>query len=83
MSPRRELADPTLEPEERELVDRVEARRDDLIALACELIAFDTTSRSSDDEPPRDEAALQQRLADRLSAHGAEIDLAARNSRPA
>ncbi|HEX5782727.1 MAG TPA: M20/M25/M40 family metallo-hydrolase [Solirubrobacteraceae bacterium] len=75
MSPRRALADPTLEPEERELVDRIEARRDDLIKLACELIAFDTTSRSTNDEPPRDEAALQQRLADRLSAHGAEIDL--------
>ena len=65
----------TLDAEERELVDRVAARRDDLVALACELIALDTTSRSSNDDPPRDEAALQQRLADRLRARGAEIDL--------
>jgi acetylornithine deacetylase/succinyl-diaminopimelate desuccinylase-like protein len=65
----------TVDAEERELVDRVAARREDLVALACELIAFDTTSRSSNDDPPRDEAALQQRLAERLRAHGAEIDL--------
>jgi acetylornithine deacetylase len=71
----RALADPTLEAEERDLVDRVAARREDLVALACELIAIDTTSRSSNDDPPRGEAALQQRLADRLAERGAEIDL--------
>ena len=69
------MADPTLDAEERNLVDRVAARREDLVALACQLIAFDTTSRSANDEPPRDEVALQQRLAERLRAHGAEIDL--------
>ena len=71
----RALADPTLDAEERDLVSRVAARREDLVALACELIAIDTTSRSSTGDPPRGEAALQQRLADRLAAHGAEIDL--------
>ena len=71
----RALFTPHLDAEEQALVERVEAQREDLVALACELIAFDTTSRSSNEDPPRDEAALQRALADRLSAHGAEIDL--------
>src|SRR4029453_13219463 len=66
---------PTLDGDEQALVDRVAARRDDLVALACELIAFDTTSRTEADDPPRDEAALQGALAQRLRARGAEIDL--------
>src|SRR6478735_5948747 len=65
----------SLEGEERALVDAVAERRDELVALACELIAYDTTSRSAPDEPARDEAQLQRALADRLHDHGAEIDL--------
>ena len=72
----RALADPTLDAEERDLVSRVAARREDLVALACELIGH------RHDEPlvhrrvrRASEAALQQALADRLAAHGAEIDL--------
>jgi acetylornithine deacetylase len=65
----------TLDADEQALVDRVAARRDDLVALACALIAFDTTSRSETDDPARDEVALQRLLADRLRARGAEIDL--------
>jgi acetylornithine deacetylase len=65
----------TLDADEQALVDRVAARRDDLVALACALIAFDTTSRSETDDPARDEVALQTLLADRLRARGAEIDL--------
>jgi hypothetical protein len=65
----------TLDADEQALVERIEERRDDLVALACELIGFDTTSRSSIEDPPREEAALQQALADRLAAAGAEIDL--------
>ena len=66
---------PTLDSAERALVDRVAARRDDLVALACRLIAFDTTSRPGTDDPARDEVALQSTLAERLGARGAEIDL--------
>jgi len=73
--PGRTIDATTLDADERTLVDRVEARRDDLVALACQLIGFDTTSRSSPDEPAREEAALQSALAARLRAHGAEIDL--------
>jgi acetylornithine deacetylase len=65
----------TLDRAEQDLVDRVAARRDDLVALACSLIAFDTTSRSGADDPARDEVALQTLLAERLRARGAEIDL--------
>jgi acetylornithine deacetylase len=65
----------TLDADEQALVDRVEQRRDELVALACEIIGFDTTSRSSIEDPAREEAALQQALADRLAAAGAEIDL--------
>ena len=35
--------------------------------LACELIGYDTTSRSAPDEPAREEAALQRALAARLA----------------
>lgn len=66
---------PSLDADEQALVDAVAARRDDIVALACELIGYDTTSRSGPDDPPRDEAPLQQALADRLGARGAEVDL--------
>jgi acetylornithine deacetylase len=59
---------------ERGACDAIAERRDDLVALASELIAFDTTARTVGD-PPRQEAALQELLADRLRAIGAEIDL--------
>jgi len=70
-----DLGAATLDADEQALADRVEARREDLVALACSLIGFDTTSRSSNEDPPREEAALQQSLADRLTAVGAEVDL--------
>src|SRR4051794_27819034 len=71
----RELDEATLDGDEQALVDRVAARRDELVELACRLIAFDTTSRAGNDDPARDEVALQSFLAERLSTHGAEIDL--------
>jgi len=46
-----------------------------IVALASELIAFDTTTRAQPDDPARDEAALQALLADRLRAAGAEVDV--------
>lgn len=65
----------TLNADERRLVDRIAERREELVALASELIRFDTTSRSDPAAPAREEAALQQALADRLAAAGAELDL--------
>src|SRR5688500_10495693 len=64
-----------LDADEQALVARVALRRDDIVALACELIAFDPPSRPAADEPARQEAALQQALPERLRGAGAEIDL--------
>ena len=61
--------------DEAALIDAVGERRDEVVALACELIGFDTTSRSDAGAPARQEAALQDAVAARLRAHGAEIDL--------
>src|SRR3954452_283376 len=63
------------EVDERVLVGAVGERREDVFALACELVGYDTTSRSDPGAPAREEAALQEALADRLRACGAEIDL--------
>jgi len=59
---------------ERRICDAVAERRDEVVALASTLIGFDTTARNVGD-PPREEAALQEHLAGRLRAAGAEIDL--------
>jgi len=59
---------------ERRICDAVAERRNDVVALASTLIGFDTTARNVGD-PPREEAALQEHLAGRLRAVGAEIDL--------
>jgi len=64
-----------LDAAERALVERIADRREEIVALTRELIGFDTTSRAGIDEPAREEAALQQALADRLRTAGAEIDL--------
>ena len=53
------------------LVEAVAARRGELVALATELIGFDTTAG----DEPREEAALQQHMRKRLAAAGAEVDL--------
>jgi len=59
---------------ERSVCTAIEHDRDRLVALAADLIAFDTTAREVGD-PPRSEAALQEYLAARLRAIGAETDL--------
>ena len=59
---------------ERRLIDEIAERRDELVELASELIAFDTTARHVGD-PPREEAALQEYLAGRLEAAGAPTEL--------
>jgi acetylornithine deacetylase len=56
---------------ERLVLDAVAARRDDIVALATELIAFDTTAG----DESREEAALQRHLRERLDGAGAETDL--------
>jgi acetylornithine deacetylase len=59
---------------EQRVLDAIEQRTDELVALTTTLIGFDTTARGPDD-PPRDERALQEHLAARLRAAGAEVDL--------
>ncbi|MEA2481005.1 MAG: hypothetical protein QOJ07_2927, partial [Thermoleophilaceae bacterium] len=48
--------------------------RDDLVRLVSDLVAFDTTARSTGDTP-RQEADLQRYLGERLAAHGATVDI--------
>jgi acetylornithine deacetylase len=50
----------------------IAARRDEIAELAQTLVRFDTTARNAGD-PPRDEAALQAVLGDRLRAAGAYV----------
>src|ERR1700760_108179 len=59
---------------ERDLCQAIAAGRDELGELASALIGFDTAAREVGD-PPRQEAALQEYLAEGLRAYGADIDL--------
>lgn len=60
--------------QERAALAAIEERREDLIRLTSELIAFDTITHRPG-EAPRDEVRLQEHVARRLEAVGAEIDL--------
>lgn len=64
----------SLSDAEHRVVAEIERRADDLVELLADLVRFDTTAREPDD-PPRDEAALQRYLAERLEGAGAETDL--------
>jgi acetylornithine deacetylase len=57
------------------VVEEIRARQDELVELAAELIGFDTTARAAPGEQARDELALQEMLAQRLGAIGAETEL--------
>jgi len=59
---------------ERGVCDAIADGQDELVELASALIGFDTTAREVGDSP-RQEAALQEYLAEGLRAYGAEIDL--------
>jgi acetylornithine deacetylase len=59
---------------ERAVCEAIAERGGEIVALASALIGFDTTARNVGD-PPREEAALQAFLADRLRASGAEVDV--------
>jgi len=60
---------------EREVVEGVARRRDDLVELLRALITFDTVTHTPG-SPAREEAALQRFLGHRLAARGAEVRLA-------
>ncbi|HLL49587.1 MAG TPA: M20/M25/M40 family metallo-hydrolase [Thermomicrobiales bacterium] len=64
----------SLTDSERQIMEEIARRRDELVALASDLIAFDTTAREHNDDPAREEAALQKYLAARLRTAGAETD---------
>lgn len=64
-----------LDGRRRAVVERIRAKRDALVALASDLIRFDTTARTLPDEPCRQEQPLQELLAERLHAAGAEVEL--------
>ena len=63
-----------LSPTEQRVVDALAARRDALVALTSELIAFDTVTHTAG-SAPRQERALQEHLAALLRGHGAEVEL--------
>lgn len=70
---------PTRFPEEADVAARIgahlDARSGDLVRLASDLIAFDTTVRGAPGEPARDEADCQEYLAERLRAAGFTVDV--------
>jgi len=59
---------------EERVVRRIREGEDELVSLVSELVACDTTARDPGD-PPRDEVRLQQLLAARLRALGAQVEL--------
>ena len=69
-----DLKSDRLSAEERLVCDAVAAAEDELVELLRRLVAFDTTTHS-DGDPPREEAALQAYLGDRLGAVGAEVSV--------
>jgi len=60
--------------QERRIVEEIHRERDALVALASDLIGFDTTTHEPGDLR-RDETALQEYLASRLRAVGAETEV--------
>jgi acetylornithine deacetylase len=63
-----------LSTQEQGVVDAVAARRESLVALTSELVAFDTVTHTPG-APTRQERALQEHLAALLESHGAEVAL--------
>jgi acetylornithine deacetylase len=59
---------------ERSVVAEIERHRSELVELLATLVGFDTRA-PGDDLAPRDEAALQGYLADRLRAAGLDVDV--------
>jgi acetylornithine deacetylase len=63
-----------ISPREQRVVDAVAARREALVELTRELVAFDTVTHTAG-AAPRQERALQEHLAALLESHGAEVML--------
>jgi acetylornithine deacetylase len=63
-----------ISPPEQRVVDAVAVRREALVALTRELVAFDTVTHTPG-ALPRQERALQEHLATLLRAHGADVEL--------
>jgi acetylornithine deacetylase len=63
-----------LSPQEQRVVDAVAARREALVALTSELVAYNTVTHTPG-APPRQERALQEHLAALLRRHGADVVL--------
>jgi len=61
-----------LSPLERRVATAIGERRDELLTLACELVALDTTTHAMG-EPARKERELQGLIAERLRVHGADV----------
>jgi acetylornithine deacetylase len=61
-----------LSPLERSVTDAVARRRDELIALLCDLVRFDTRAPEAG-SAPRDEVALQDYVAGRMRAAGLAV----------
>jgi acetylornithine deacetylase len=61
-----------LSPLERHVTDEVARRRRELTALLCELVAFDTRTPDAE-HAARDEAALQEYVAERMRASGLAV----------
>jgi acetylornithine deacetylase len=61
-------------PAEQEVCAEIARREHDLVELVQTLVRFDTVTHTVG-EPPRDEAALQAVLAERLRAAGAAVDV--------
>jgi acetylornithine deacetylase len=57
---------------ERSVTEEIERRREDLVGLLCDLVAFDTQAPDPD-YAPRDEAALQDYVARRLRSAGLAV----------
>ncbi len=64
----------SLTPEEKRVCEHIAEHQSELVELAADLIAYDTTAREPGD-PPRQESELQNHLAAILEATGADIDL--------
>lgn len=64
----------TLSADEERVCAEIAAREHELVELVRTLVAFDTITHTAG-APPRQEAELQNHVADRLRAAGAEVDV--------